>query len=119
MTSITTPGFPTITPILVAGHTAERESHNIVHDSIDPANTNDYVSLAAASRRTGTLTLLFAEQTAAKACLDRHAQRLIFTLHEPGVPIADMQYIVSGRLRIEQSESRTMWIVAIDFREVS
>ena len=102
----------------MVGHAADRESRNIVHDSIDPEGTNDYFSLAAASPRTGTLVMLFDNQDKAQECIDRHASRLVLTAHDDGVHTADMTYIVAGRIGSEQSESRKQWIISVPFREL-
>jgi hypothetical protein len=118
MPTISTPGFPDMHPIVTVGHSAERESRNIVHGSIDPAGTNDYFSLLTAARRTGAMILVFGNQDDAQECLDRHALRLVFTAHDEGVHTADMTYIVNGKLAIEQSDSRKTWLVTVPFREL-
>jgi hypothetical protein len=119
MPTISTPGYPDIEPVVIDGYTATRRANTIVHDSIDPARTNEYVTLLAAQRRSGTLVAVFDHQDKAIEALNRHALRLVFTIENPGAHVADMTYVVAdGNLQIEVAESRKTWLVSIPFREI-
>lgn len=112
-----TDGATTITPLLVLGYASKRESRNVVHQVI--GRTGDDVTLRPASLRTGTLTMLFANEADALACEQMHAAGAVFTLVDDDLSSTTMLYILAGSLpRVLDDQTRRRWTVAVDFQEV-
>lgn len=119
MPSITAPGFPVVEPRLVLGYSASRQTRNIVHGTIDPANGNPYYTLAEAGPRSGQLALLFDNQDDATACFDLHGLRLVFSFEHEQRHTWAMSYIADGEIEIELDDERKMFTVTIPFLEVT
>jgi len=117
MATTITKGDVTVTPALVLGYDAARMSRNLVHNLIGNGAPN--VTLKPASLRSGTLELLFADESTAAACEALHATEGSFTLTDSDRPSIGMVYVVGSIRRQLEPETRAFWIVSVGFQEVS
>lgn len=111
-------GVDTVTPILIDGYEATRESRNVVHVIIgtpEPA-----VTLRPAGPRRGTLTALFATRADALAAEAILAADDVLTFADPDVPSLSMTFVVDGDVTVGlDDETRALWTVAFSFLEVT
>lgn len=93
-----------------------RTSRNIVHDLSGGAIA---VSLVAPRPRSGTMDLLYPDETSAFAALDLHSHETSFTLTESDRPHVSMTYVISGDVRIRlDPDTLELFIVSVDYQEV-
>ena len=118
MSTTITHASSTITPDLIDGFNAARQSANIVHQILGLAEPD--VTIRPALLRAGTLRLIFSDETASKDAEDLHATGGIFTLASTERASIDMDYVVSGTVRRYLSpETRNYWVLEVDFQEVA
>lgn len=108
-----------VTPRLIDGYQARRETRTVVHDVLD--RTAPDVTLRAPGPRVGSLRCLFPVQADAIAAFDVLGRREVFVLADADVPTVDMSFVVSGGdLGIElDDETRDLWWLVVPFVEVS
>lgn len=117
MADTITDGTATVTPELIDGYRSERETGNVIHlASDDPANLD--VTLRPAGLRTGTLRLLFLTLAAALTAEDMHAGDAVLSLATPNHPGLAMTYVAAGTISVELDDTRSVWLVEVDFQEV-
>jgi len=105
-----------ISPALVLGYQARRESRNIVHDIIGGGIA---LTLIRPRPRSGTLELFFLTEDDAFAALTKHALETTFTLSDADRPSVGMTYALSGGIDIRLDQAtRVRWVVAVDYQEV-
>lgn len=104
-----------VSPTLVLGYEATRESQNVVHDIIGGGIA---VTLVRPRPRAGTLELFFTEEAEAFAALAMHALEATFSLSDSDRPAVGMTYIVGGNVSIRLTDSRRYWVVSVGFQEV-
>lgn len=105
-------------PLLVLGYSSARSGRNVFQDVLG-SGVQD-VTLVAAGLRSGTLTYLFASESEAAACERLHAGTDVLTLADTDLTSVGMSYVLAGTLnRSLDSESRTLWTVSVDYREVT
>jgi hypothetical protein len=118
MSTLITSGSDTITPILVMGYEAERESGNIVHQIIGRANPD--VTLRPARLRTGNLELLFSSEADAMDCVSTLANAGVCAVVSDERATVIMSFVLAGRLRHAlDPETRDNWIVTAPYQEVT
>lgn len=143
MSTFVSNGVTTFTPTVVDGYDADRESGNVLHPILGSANFD--VTVRPARLRSGTLRMVFASavtlpgfvvdedgyivessasvtdaEADSLACANAHAAGTLFTLSSSERASIVMQYVPSGRVRRTLDDAtRDIWIVEIDFQEVS
>lgn len=115
-------GYDTVTdttPELVLGYESTRRSRNKVHEILGGGTV---VSLGESGLRTGRLELFYlTEQDAVDAEL-MHSKPAVFTLATPETPTTAMTYTLADGgsiVRTLDAETRSRWVVAVDFQEVA
>lgn len=114
-TTITPNTGATITPILVLGYSATRESSTIVSQVLGGGVD---VLVQPTKPRAGALELLFTTEASAKQADDIHASGYYFTLTDTDVPSVNMRYVVTGAVTRELTAGRVQWVVTVPFQEV-
>jgi len=106
-----------VTPLLVLGYETTRTSRNIVYDLLDGGIG---IVLGSPRPRSGTLELLFDDETSAFAALTLHEQETTFSLADEDRPSVDMTYVLGeGDLSLTlDSDTRTAWVLAVPYQEV-
>lgn len=122
MTSIITWAGATtpIVPLVIDGYDSSRQSGTVVHPIAGRADPD--VTLAPAGLRTGTLRLVFADETDAKTAEDEHAEARAFTLSDDDRATVAMYYVVDAGGDITRSlddTTRDAWVVEVPFQEIS
>lgn len=116
--STITIGATVITPTVVDGYESSRQSGNIVHQILGTSSPD--VTFRPAQLRRGSLRLVFASEAAAKAAEDAHATAGTCELSDGDVETVDMVYVVDGEIRRTLDDAtRHVWVVTVDFQEVS
>jgi len=119
LTETITSGSTTITPFTVLGYETTQAGRNIFHDIL--GRRDDDVSFRPAGLRTGTLNLGFLTEADADECRTFHADGALFVFESDDRPTIGMRYVLGeGGIGVAlESETRELWTVAIDYREVS
>lgn len=103
-------------PLLVTGYDTARQSRNIVHDLL---SDDIAVILVPARPRSGTLELLYDDETNARGALDLHGQASTFDLVSDERESVNMTYVVDGEVRLTlEDETRSLWLLAVGYQEV-
>lgn len=118
MTTITN-GTDVISPDLVLGYKSSRTARTVIHDILDRSDPD--VSLRAAASRSGTLELLFADETAATNAETLHTGISVWSILDPDRASVAMSYVVAdGDIERElDDETRNAWVVRVPYREVT
>lgn len=104
-------------PALVLGYSSSRESGNIVHPIIGSDDAD--VTLRPATLRTGTLELLYLDETASADAEQLHAAGAPLVLMTPDRATVAMTYVPVGRIgRSLDPQTRDRWVLSVDFQEV-
>lgn len=118
MSSSISDGTTSVLPLVVDGYESTRQSQNVFNNVIGRSLPD--VFLNPASPRTGTLTMLFATEADALACEALHTGTALLTFSDSDLPSATMTYVADGSItRRLDPESRALWLVTVDFREVA
>lgn len=107
------------TPELVLGYESTRRSRNKVHEILGGGTV---VSLGESGLRTGRLELFYLTEQAAVDAELMHSKPAVFTLATPDTPTTAMTYTLADGgsiVRTLDAETRTRWVVAVDFQEVA
>lgn len=118
MAATITLGATTLHPLQVLGYNSRRQSGNKVHPVLNRESPD--VAFISPSLRSGTLRLLFGNETDALAAEDLHCTVGVFVLADTDMPGVGMNYVPSGA--IEKSldeESSKLWVVSVEFEEVA
>lgn len=117
MTSTIVAGQRVSTPLLVTGYQSVRKANNVFNDVLGGGLDT---TLSPAGLRTGTLVLLFANETDAAACEGMHTGTEVLRFNDSDYPSIIMNYVPSGSItRALDDQSRTYWTLSIDFQEVT
>lgn len=117
MSVITNTAGARIVPIYVLGYETTRRSQSIFHDIIGGGQD---VTLRPATRRSGTLRLLFATEAQAVAAETAHASGTVLRLQDDERTSIDMSYVLSGILvRRLDDDSRELWTLDVGYQEVA
>lgn len=104
-------------PLAVAGYQADRESRNVIHDTLAGGVG---VSHLPPRPRSGDLVTAYLDRAAAFEAMDMYAQGRVFQYTSTAVPELDMSFVLNGRLTIEQDTDDTdVWYVAVGYQEVT
>ena len=104
-------------PILVDGYLSARQSNNVFNQVIGGVTD---VTLRPMSARVGTLRLLYATEEDALDAEYTLMQQEALKFANSELPSADMTFVVDGQItRQLDPESRYLWIITVDFREVA
>ena len=108
----------TVVPAIMDGFSSTAKSKNVVHDVIGRADPD--VSILPGGYRTGTLKLVFADESQSRICERLHLYASApLTITDDDLSTAAMTYVVSGSVaRALDEDSRTAWVVSVDFQEV-
>lgn len=118
MATLITSGTDTITPDLVLGYDAERESGNIIHPILGSENPD--VTFRPARLRTGTLELLFHDEAEAVAAVHILAIAEVCAVVSDEREAVVMTFVLAGRLgHTLEDQTRDMWIVRVGYQEVT
>lgn len=108
----------TVTPVIMDGFSSSVKSKTVLHDVIGRAGPD--VTILPGGYRTGTLKLVFASESDSYICERLHAYAstpLVMT--DTDLSTAAMTYVVVGNVARElDTESRSAWVVSVDFQEV-
>lgn len=116
MSTTVTDGSTTLNPILRLDRSNVYETRNKVHELLAGGVA---VTFGGQPLRSGTLSLLFASETAAQACLQMHLNGYVMQVADTSAPSLNMTYVVSGNLGAEKVEDTTdAWLVNVDVQEV-
>ncbi len=107
----------TVNPDLILGYITYRNSRNVVHDLLDGGIG---VVFTAPRPRSGTLELLFEDETAAFEALALHEQESTFVLSSTERDVVDMTYVLGeGQLGLSlDDQTRTAWVLSVPYQEV-
>lgn len=114
-----TDGTTTVEPLTIDGWDQSRASRNLAHPYIDGGQ--DYTIVTPSDRR-GTLTLVFTAEEDALTCEAMHIAAPFLDLASDERTIANMRYVLSdgGQLGVQlDPETRDVWLVTVDFSEVT
>jgi hypothetical protein len=104
-------------PLLVTGYMSTREGQNVFHTVLGTQELD--VSLNPYGLRSGTIEYLCATEDDSVAVENLHSMGVIQVSDDDRASIA-MSYVVSGSVtRSLDDESRDLWLVAVNFQEVS
>lgn len=106
--------------VFVNGYEATREARTIVHPILNRSEPD--ITLRPAGLRTGTLTLLIAEQADAVSAFGILSVPQVFTITDPDTPAIDMSFVTpeGGTIGIAlDPETQDAWILTVPFAEVS
>lgn len=117
MTTTIVSGSDIITPLDVIDYQSERESGNIVHRVINRQNAD--ITLRPSQLRQGTLELIFTDENASLTALNIIATAGVMQVLDSDVPSIEMSFIASGRTSRTIDPSRVVWVLSIDYQEVS
>lgn len=107
----------TTTPFAIDGFEAESESGNVVHRLIAPGAIA--VTLVGDLPRTGTLRLIYTDDTAAEAARTLLGRSTSFALSTPERPVISMTFVRTGKLGAAlRDKVRSLWSFAVEFQEV-
>jgi hypothetical protein len=112
-------GTESVEPVLWLTQTQKYESQNRVHRLL---NGKIAVTLAPPAPRAGVLGLLFDTEAGALACIGVHRTGDLFQISDPEQPTLNMIYVLAegGGLDMETlTEEARLWIVRIDYQEVT
>lgn len=116
MSTTVTDGSVTLYPVLRLDRSNVYETRNKVHELLAGGVA---VTFRWQPLRSGTLSFLFASETAAQACLQMHLNGYVMQVADTSAPTLDMTYVVSGNLGAEKVEDTTdAWLVNVDVQEV-
>ncbi|GLK17745.1 hypothetical protein [Herbiconiux flava] len=105
-------------PLLVLGYTWTLNARNNIHPLVGSASPA--VTVRPATLRSGTLRLLFANEQQAAAAELVHSLGSALTLADSDRLSAGMTYHPTGRIEIAlDPETRSRWIVSVDFQAVA
>lgn len=122
MTTQITDGVSSITPTDVTVYSSTRTPQTIVH--IIPGNPDPAVTLSDANLRSGSITLLFDNDSGTADTDSSGAETLLklgnlFTLTDTTYPSINMQFVISGNVDRALDFDYGNWTVAFDYTEVS
>lgn len=104
-------------PVAVTDYAKNRESRNIIHDTLNGGIGISYVAPRPSS---GTYTFHFRTETDAQACYDLHAIVGSFTFTTDALTLANRTYVVSdGGIGITFDPGLGHWVVTVGFQEIS
>lgn len=103
-------------PLLVQGYDFERSNRTVFHQV--PGSSSTDATLFPIAPRSGTMTLVYTTAATGLAAEELLKQPATFTLVDTDVPSANMDFLVEG-LRLTQDGTRTLWMLAVGFREVT
>jgi hypothetical protein len=107
---------------LVEGWDESIQPGNVVHQLLDAGSVA--IVAATAYPRTGTIKMVFsndsaaASRAAAHACRGQHAIPGVWTYQDDSLPETSLHYVVNGPVRCYVSASRRYWRVDVPFQEV-
>lgn len=110
-------GAIAVLPDLVDGFQAERQSRHVFN--IVLGSTAEDVVTRPAGPRSGTFTAVFSSLARAQQLLDLCSGTTPIVFADSDVPSLGMTFLADGRIAMEQSAGRSVWIVAVAYREVS
>jgi hypothetical protein len=116
-TNIISSGDIDLVPLVINGYESSRQSGNLVHPIMGRANPD--ITFRPAMLRTGTLRLVFLDETASKQAEDEHAIARVWQVITPDRLTVEMSYVTNGSIvRTLDDATRDAWIVSIDYQEV-
>lgn len=119
MASVIIHSTGTITPNVINGFVATREARSIVHTILGRSDPD--VTFRPVGLRAGTLTLVFADGSAASSAEAALIVPQVLTLTDPDVPEVGMSFVVAEGDIVSRLDDGTqkVWIVEVPFREVT
>lgn len=116
MTTITrTSDSATTTPTLVTSYETAYEGRNVVHDLI---GGDIAVTLVPQRLRSGTLELLYDDESEAWDAVALHVGADTFTLADPDIAAIGMLYAAGTVSPALEDETRALWIVQVEYQEL-
>lgn len=109
-------GVTTITPTVKISYADSYESRNIVHPLLGGGVA---VTFGGTPKRTGTLELIFSNETDANTAYVFFRDSFVFQLTDTDAPTTNMNFVVAGNISREWVDSSiSIWQLSIDFQEV-
>jgi hypothetical protein len=116
MTTIFTKGTTSVVPLLLTDFASTRASGNVIHDIIGTSIPD--VTFKPAGLRTGTLELLFADLTGARAAEAMFASVGVVIMSDTDLPDLNMTLVPAGNIALVLHDDRVHWLVTVDYQEV-
>jgi len=116
MTSSFSTSTVAVIPSLVAGYDASRGTQHAFHPIL---GGGEDVYARVALPRTGTFTVAFENLADAQTLADMCAGTSVVTFADSDVPTIGMRFLADGQVRLSQDDTRTIWLVTVDFHEVN
>lgn len=105
-----------VTPLLVDGFAADTKSANVISELL---NGDLAVTLLGDLPRTGSLQLLFNDDTAAEAARALLARPTWFVFDAPERPAAGLVFVRDGTISTAlHDDVRDLWVFEVGFQEV-
>lgn len=108
-------GAGSTVPTAIEGYNPSRESRNVIYDLLDGSIAVAYIPPRP---RSGTLRMLYKNQSDAFTAYTLHASPTAFTLSSTDVPAMGMTYVLDGNLDIESDAEHGAWWVLVGYQEV-
>jgi hypothetical protein len=107
----------TLTPTVVDGYSAERETRTIVHPLL--GREDDAVTFRPSGLRKGTLPLVFASEADAAEALEVLATPQVLSFLSDDRPTLNMTFVIvsPGASLDLDAQTRNVWLVRAPFKE--
>lgn len=104
-------------PVVVDGFAPQAESGNVVHRLIAPGHIA--VTLVGDLPRTGSLRLVYDDDTAAETARELLGRPTSFQLARPDRPVVDMTFVRAGQMTPAIHDAvRDVWVFDVGFQEI-
>lgn len=110
-------GTTTVTPDVVDGFNSTRDTGIRVHVILG-RDVPD-ITYQTGKLRTGTLRLIFADETESATAEDLHISGAILTMVSSDRTAANFSYVATSVMRELDDETRDVWIVEVEYQEVA
>jgi hypothetical protein len=105
-------------PLLILEYQTQWEAGNILHEIV--GTSYPAATLRVARPRTGSLSMLFADEATARDAADLLCRASKFALTDTDRPTIRMSFVASGSISLTlDPETLTYWILDVDYQEVA
>lgn len=117
MTTTITVVLDDFTPTVIDGYSARRRGRNVLHPILGTSEVA--VTLGESGMRAGTLSCVFPVESEAAGLVEALSAGVSASIASSERPSIDMDFVIDGDVTIALDETRSVWIVAFDWQEIS